>query len=359
MTGRENFEAMMKWLKPERLPFQLDLTPPVEADLRQKLGEEDPRATLGSDFVHHYIDFGESEEQWRAAYADMGINLDEHCQFERIGIFLRYPEQGGKTPHLAQFVHPLSRLETVAQLEKLPWPDPTAARHYSGLEERLAKVRGKGKVNVLGMACTLFEDSWYLRGMEDLMEDLIDGNPIGEWLLDWMTERSIAVAKAFVRSGVDVVHLGDDVGMQRGMLMSPDFWRRHFKPRLSRVIDAVRAAANREIWVSYHSDGNIEPIIGELFELGVDILNPVQPECLDVAGTLRRHKDHGAFWGMIGTQTTMPLGKPEDVCRAVAQLVDLAREGIRIICAPTHVIEPDVPFENLLALARAPRSLRQ
>jgi uroporphyrinogen decarboxylase len=194
--------------------------------------------------------------------------------------------------------------------------------------------------------------------MAELMEDLIEGNPVGEWLLDYMTERSISVVRAYAQAGVDVVLLGDDIGMQESMLMAPDFWRRHLKPRLARVIQAVRESAIQDTWILYHSDGKVEPVIAELFELGVDILNPVQPECMDVPDILRRYGHMGAFWGMIGTQTTMPHGRPDDVRKAVGQLVELAEEGVRLVCAPTHVIEPDVPVDNLMALVNADRNLK-
>jgi uroporphyrinogen decarboxylase len=358
MNARENFRAMMYGKSPERLPFQIDLTPPVLDELRTALHTEDPRDELGSEFVMHFADFGETPDKWEEAYADLGINLDDNCEIQRLGITVRYPRNRGKAYHLAQFVHPLSRIETVQQLETLPWPDPADPRHYVNVEASLREVEKREKVNVLGMACTLFEDSWYLRGMEELMEDLIEGNPVGDWLLDYMTERSISVVRAYAQAGVDVVLLGDDIGTQQAMLMAPDFWRRHLKPRLARVIRAVRESATGETWIMYHSDGNIEPVIPELFEMGVDILNPVQPECLDVPGILRRYRDKGAFWGMIGTQTTMPYGRPDDVRNAVAQLVDLAREGIRVVCAPTHVIEPDVPFDNLMTLVKTCRNLK-
>jgi uroporphyrinogen decarboxylase len=358
MNARENFRAMMNGKSPERLPFQIDLTPPVLETLRAALRTEDPRDALGSEFVMHFADFGETPGKWEEAYADLGIHLDDDCEVQRLGITVRYPRNRGKAYHLAQFVHPLSGVETVRQLENLPWPDPGDPRHYLDVQARLSEVKKLGKVNVLGMACTLFEDSWYLRGMEELMEDLIEGNPVGEWLLDYMTERSVSVVQAYAQAGVDVVLLGDDIGMQESMLVAPDFWRRHLKPRLARVIRAVRESATGETWIMYHSDGKIEPVIAELFEMGVDILNPVQPECLDVPAILRRYGDTGAFWGMIGTQTTMPHGRPDDVRQAVAQLVELAEEGIRLVCAPTHVIEPDVPMDNLIALVNACRHLK-
>lgn len=94
-------------------------------------------------------------------------------------------------------------------------------------------------------------------------------------------------------------------------------------------------------------------------EIGVDILNPVQPECMPVVEVIAQHKHHLAFWGMIGTQTTMPFGSPDDVRAAVAGCARYVQEGAAVIVASTHVLEPDVPWENIQALVKAMRGARR
>jgi uroporphyrinogen decarboxylase len=107
------------------------------------------------------------------------------------------------------------------------------------------------------------------------------------------------------------------------------------------------------VW--YHSDGNIAEIIPELIEIGVDVLNPVQPECVDVLEVKRRYGDRLVLDGTIGTQTVMPFGTPEDVRACVRGRVEtLAGDGA-LILAPTHTLEPEVPTENVLAFAEACR----
>jgi uroporphyrinogen decarboxylase len=160
------------------------------------------------------------------------------------------------------------------------------------------------------------------------------------------------------RAGVDAIGLGDDVGTQRGMMMSVDFWREHLKPRLKRVIDAIRETQWDHIWIKYHSDGNITEILNDLAEIGVDILNPVQPECMPLAEVIPPYQDRLRFWGMIGTQSTMPYGTVDDVRAAVEECARFAREGAGIVVAPTHVLEPDVPWENIQALVDAVRAIR-
>jgi uroporphyrinogen decarboxylase len=358
MNRRENLLAMLRGQNPERLPFFISLTQPASDELKRRTGSEDVVSQLGSDIVQLNPDFGENPATWEEAYAANGISLPANHEILRVGITVAYPENPGAAYHLAQIIHTLKDFDDIVTLERLPWPEPCDQRHYAGVEEQIATIKKQGLVSMLNLTCTIFEDSWYMRGMDNLVSDLMEENEVGCWILDYMTRRSVEVAKAYARAGVDIIWLGDDIGMQQSMLMSPDFWRTHFKPRLQKVIDAARTASSGELFLMYHSDGNIKPVISELFEMGIDILNPVQPECMDVEEILTRYRDKGAFLGMIGTQSTMPNGHPDEVRAAVAQLRRLAADGIRIVCAPTHVIEPDVPWDNIMALAGAPRNLR-
>jgi len=152
----------------------------------------------------------------------------------------------------------------------------------------------------------------------------------------------------FCEAGVDILRLGDDVGSQKGMLMSPEVWRKWLKPGLKKVIKSARDI-NPEIHIFYHSDGYIEPIIPELIEIGVDILNPVQPECMDPAKLKREYGDKLAFWGTVSCQRTMPFGTPEDVINEVKLRIKTVGENGGLLIAPTHILEPDVPWENVLA----------
>ena len=110
---------------------------------------------------------------------------------------------------------------------------------------------------------------------------------------------------------------------------------------------------NPDLIVTYHSDGDISPIIPELADIGVDVLNPVQPECLDPGEVKRAYGDRLAFWGGMGIQTRMPFGTPQGVHTEVNRLIETlgARGGFMI--APTHVLEPDVPWENIVAFFQA------
>jgi uroporphyrinogen decarboxylase len=358
MNSRENFFQMIEGGTPERLPFDLPTTEPVERRILERTGKSSHEAfdldihSSGASFLE------DDPERWRAAYGKIGFHLPDNSVVLRMGIsFVRPPASTlGEAVHLMEMLHPLAGIEEVSQLESLPWPDTSDPANFTGCARRREEIHAAGKVASASLECTVFEDTWYLRGMENVFCDWADENPVTEWLLDYFTERSFHSAQAFARAGFDVIRLGDDIAMQQSLLMSADTWRQHLKPRLKRVIDGIREASGpRKVWVHYHSDGEVTPLIDDLIEAGVDILNPVQPECMDLEGVAARYQDRLAFCGMIGTQTTMPFGSPDDVRAAVERCRRLHENGARVIVAPTHVLEPDVPWENITAFVDAVR----
>jgi uroporphyrinogen decarboxylase len=360
LTPRENFLRMVRRQEPAWLPLGLPVTPPVADLIEKKTGTRDVVAAFSTDFRSTWVEPKQDRAIWRAAHAAIGFSAPPTAEIGSYGVTHDVParETLGAGYHFREMLHPLSVVTDVAQLKQLPWPDMADPHHYDSLAEEVARCHAEGRVFVGGRECTLFEDAWYVRGMDYLFSDLIEGNGIGDWLLDWFTERSVHVVTAYANAGVDVIALGDDVGTQRGMMISVDFWREHLRPRLQRVIDAIRAAQHEKIWIRYHSDGDIRDVVPDLIEVGVDILNPVQPECMPPAEVIPAYQRQLGFWGIVGTQTTMPFGSPDAVRQVVADCAGWARGGAGIVVAPTHVLEPDVPWENIVALVEAVRATR-
>ena len=149
--------------------------------------------------------------------------------------------------------------------------------------------------------------------------------------------------------GVDMIWTGDDVGMQTGMLISPALWRRHLKPRMAELIARVKSI-NPAVKVAYHSDGMIWDVIPDLIEIGLDVLNPVQPACLDPAELKRRFGDRLCFWGSLDEQHTLPFGSPVDVQAEVRTRLDTIGRRGGLILGPTHHVQLDTPMENFWAM---------
>ncbi len=260
--------------------------------------------------------------------------------------------QNPKHSHFFGFVYPMRHLKVREELKKYPFSDYRAGYRHQHLEGQVKEIHKQELCALAMMPVTIFEVSWQLRGMENLLLDFLENRPFAMYLLDFITEMRRFMIRRFAEAGVDHIHLGDDMGTQRGMLMSPEMWREWFKERIQSII-LVAKKINPEVIISYHSDGNIEKIIPELIEIGIEVLNPVQPEAMDPMKLKQKYGNKLAFWGTVGTQSTMPFGTPKEVKKVVKQRIETVGDGGGLLISPTHMLEPEVPWENIRAFFEA------
>ncbi len=256
--------------------------------------------------------------------------------------------------HMTRMHHPLKGEDVTAD-EIRQFPEP---RIVDGEDARIqadvARLRDLGLASAGGLACTIWEKAWYMRSMEDLMADMMMDDARATLLLDRVTAASVARIRVYARAGCDIVMLGDDIGMQNAVMMSVELWRTWLKPRLKAVIDGGRAI-KPDLLIFYHSCGYVTPFLNDLIEVGVDVLNPVQPECMDFADVHRETGGRLSYWGTIGTQQLLPFGTPEAVRAAVRRNLEICGPQGGLVIAPTHLVEPEVPWENLVAMRDAAR----
>ena len=253
--------------------------------------------------------------------------------------------------HMTQMFCPLRDEDDEDVFAEYPLPTYSEAGN-PGLKAQADALHARGLASIGNMQCTIWETAWYIRGMEPMMMDMMSEEEGADIILDRVTEMSISRAQLYAKAGVDVLYLGDDVGMQQSLMMSEELYCTYLKPRLKKVIDAAKAI-KPDIIVVYHSCGYVLPLIKHLIEAGIDVLNPVQPECMDFKDVFDRYKGQVSFHGTIGTQSVMPFGTPEEVKREVKRNLDIAGQHGGLLVAPTHLIEPEVPWENILAYAEA------
>jgi uroporphyrinogen decarboxylase len=191
--------------------------------------------------------------------------------------------------------------------------------------------------------------------MDLLMIDMAAEDEKAVFLLDKITDLACFRAARYAEAGTDILAMGDDLGMQRSIMMSREMYRTWLKPRLKRVIDAAKTI-KPDIIIQYHSCGHVTPLVPELIEAGIDVLNPVQPECMDVEQILGEFGGQISFNGTIGTQTTMPFSTPQEVRARVRCNLQLAGRRGGLLCCPTHMLEPEVPWENIEAYVEACRT---
>jgi len=258
-------------------------------------------------------------------------------------------------PQEPAYASPLAGARSLQELEAFPFPDlsgPYQAEGLAGQVEALHLCGMAAGGNLPHLGGELFEAAWRLRGLEAFLVDLVERPEWAEYLLDRLAELARRNAETLARAGVDVLALDDDVGIPGTMFMSPETWRRFFKPRMAGIIEAARGV-RPGLPILYHSDGYFEPILGDLIEIGVNAINPLEPEHMDAARIRRRFGPRLALWGTVGHQTTFSFSAPDQICAEVRLRIEtLGRAGL--ILGPAYDIdEPDIPWANIAAFLGA------
>ncbi len=239
--------------------------------------------------------------------------------------------------------HPLLDCE---DLKKFKFPEPDDSLFYS-INRLDEKLRDKYFI-LFDQGFTLFERLWLLRGFENTLSDLYFRKSEMDYLLDGITEYHIEIADRIIRLGrVDGAYTGDDFGTQRGMLISPDMWKKFFKKRYKRLWEKYKSY---NLPVFHHSCGNIMDIIPDLIEIGLNVLTPIQPEAMNISELSGRFGRHLSFLGGISTQTTLPYGSPDQVKKAIIESINILGQYDGYIISPAHEMTSDCPEKNFLAL---------
>ena len=342
MEPRQRILRAMRRQIPDRVPREAVFTLPVEEEFRLRTGASDYESFFGMDRRTVTFRRPQPPADFSGYLRDISIPDDGFVD-EWGNVYVK-----GLHYRTLNFVYPMRNLTKPGEIEEYPFPDFSRAECHAHLENEVASLHQRGLAATGDIWGTFFERSWHMRGMDRLFFDFHDNPEFATALLDRMLAIRCFMAARFAEAGVDILHTGDDLGMQHQLLMSVPLWRKWIKPRLAQVWETARLI-KPDIIISYHSDGYIEPFIPELIEIGLDVLNPVQPECMDPAEIKQKFGDRLAFFGTIGTQTTMPFGTPDDVRDEVRRRIETVGKGGGLILAPSHMLEPDVPWENILA----------
>jgi len=198
-----------------------------------------------------------------------------------------------------------------------------------------------------------FEKANAARKIENFLGDICGDPDFAKRFLTRIIDRNMVMIENFIgRPEIDGVLLGSDWGSQLDLLMSPDSWQELIRPGEQREYDLIHEHG-KDVWI--HSCGCVEKIIPSLIEMGVDVLNPVQPEAMDIGKLKDDFGDKLTFWGGISTQQALPFGTPEEVKTEARRVRDLMSKGGGYVYAPGQEIQDDVPPENMLALVEAAR----
>jgi uroporphyrinogen decarboxylase len=340
MSIRERFFKAMRRKGEGFVPFEFSLCPSLHEEFIKRFGCRD------------YAEYFQFPARGFGVPCTVREDRFDQYYINRTGISVwkdwGVGDKKGSVAHFTEMQHPMRGFETLGEFAAYPYPDPVKDYDWSSVPGTVKAIQDRDLIAVACMEITIFEIAWYLRGMDNFLIDLIMNPELAIYHLDRITAIRCEMAGRYAAAGSDVLRLGDDVSTQLDMMMNPDTWREFIKPRLARVILAAREA-KPDILVFYHGDGNLQKIIPDLIEVGVDILNPIQPECMDPVEIKNTYGDRLSFWGTIGTQSTMPFGTPQEVREACMRMIGEVGNGGGLFLAPTHVVEPEVPWENIQA----------
>jgi len=359
MTHRERIQTALAHRAPDRCPLYASFTPEFALRLRAALGiragsHHNPHGGGNTYQLERALDFDMllTSVGWaNGYYANDAYNPGGSSYTDEWGVGWKnvpYATRFGGGFYTEMVGCPLADDAAIAGYRA---PDPDRPALYAESERMIRAYKGDWWI-VGCTVTTIFETAWALRGYERLLMDFVADPDLADAVLDIPFRYHLRAAERLVRLGVDMIWIGDDIGGQQGMIMSPDTWRRFLKPRMARFISTIKAI-NPALKVAYHSDGWFYGIIPELIEVGVDVLNPIQTRSMDPVALKRDFGDRLCFWGSIDEQHTLPFGTPDDVRAEVRTRLATLGKGGGLILAPSQHVQLDTPVENLLAMVEA------
>lgn len=352
MTSRERFLETINGGIPDRPAFYSSVTPQVAEKLSAHLNlpYEAPVDSLLSTRISH---MNLLTHMGVDAVGVAAIAPDDHPTFTNSeGLTINEWGMVFKDAGLYNEFHsfPLEHAQTVSDIENYPFPDPYAKGRFDLAIKMIGKY-GKSHGIIGDLECSIFETSWYLVGMEKFLVDLMIDAPYVNALLDKVAFINTEIGKELIRCGVDVIWCGDDFGTQQSTLMDLDTWRKYFKPRIKKMFSEFRSI-NADIKIAWHSCGAVVDLIPDFIEIGLDILNPIQPKAEGMEPEFLK-KNFGkdlVFFGGICVQDLLPNGNPQSIEQEVKRRAKILGNNGGYIIAPAHNIQPDTSVENIMAL---------
>ncbi|MCH9012367.1 MAG: hypothetical protein IIA68_04800 [Proteobacteria bacterium] len=309
---------------------------------------------INADFSHRPIKIGETwHNHFGVGYGKSG--LKGRTEEEEV-VFAKTQEYWGAAKVVPENFPSFHPIQTMEDLKNYQWPDPNDAEMLDPIDEICARYQ-KDYFIIIDLSSTLIEAAYaHIMGTQKFFLQLFDEPELVAGVLDGLTEYYTAVGKNVIARGVDMVRVGDDVGAQQSMMLSPVQWRELAKPRFKYMFQEFRKA-NDELFIKLHSCGDYSPIIPDEIELGVDLSGLMQPTGgnKDQAGIKKKYGNDIAFIGGFDVQNLLPRGQVEDIRNGVLAVMKNLAVGGGYIFSPSHYILADVPIQNIYTMLEAQR----
>ncbi len=309
---------------------------------------------INADFSHRHIEIGETwHNHFGVGYGKSGLqgrNAEEQEEFSKTQEFWGPAKV---VPENFPSFHPITSVEELANYK---WPDPADPALLDPIDELCAQYQDDYFI-IVDLSSTLIEAAYaHIVGTQKFFLMMFDEPDMIAGVLDGLTDYYTELGRNVIKRGVDMVRVGDDVGAQQAMMISPDQWRELAKPRFQRMFDAWRKE-NSDIYIKLHSCGDYSPIIPDEVELGVHLSGLMQPTGgnKDQVGIKKKYGDDIAFVGGFDVQNLLPRGSVEAVRQGVLEVMQNMAVGGGYIFSPSHYILADVPVQNIYAMLEAQR----
>ena len=326
MRKRDVVIEALEFRPPPYVPWAWSMTRQCAERMREHLGTDDLSGFVGSHVLPLGADIGRFEDLGSGRFRDAyGVVWDRSIDKD-IGTPLDWP------------------IREPSDLDTYDWPDAACEPDLAETPARIAAAPDLFRCYMIGFS--LYERAWTLRGMSDLLMDMVARPEFVERLLDAIVDHNLKQIRRALTLDIDAMYFGDDYGMQTGLIMGIDHWRHFIRPRLARMFAPVREAGK---YVFLHSCGRVIELFDDLVEIGLSCFNPFQPEVMDVFAVKRQYHGRLAFHGGMSIQKVLPFGTPADVRAAAAALLEAGRPG-GYLFSPSHSVPYDVPPENLVAM---------
>jgi len=335
--------------KPDRVPLDIQTNSAVLSRLHRELGTRDHRELLrrlGSDVVDIR---GLVDPVYRGpvpASRDLGGGVRENYWGWRQKLM---PTATGPEDSFVEFV--LAGATSIEDFERHSWPEVDWF-DFSDMAPRLDEWQD---LAVMASGPSVFQHPTFLRGIDNLLMDMALRPKMAHWLMDRFTSFYVEYFDRMLNAAegkIDILRIADDLGTQQGLFISPAMFRAFLKPRIQRLVDM---AHHHGLKVMFHSCGAVRPLVEDLIEIGVDILDPLQAAAkgMDPRELKDAYGNRICLHGGICTQHLLPHGTPAEVRAEVRRRLEIFGAGGGYILAPCHVLQTDVPTENVLAMAEA------
>ena len=374
MTSRERVQAVLNYEVPDRVPIILGVSNATGIKIKPYRG------------LLKLLNI-QAEEKYIYDWPELGTALPDERVMQRLhsdvrGILDRFPlevyqrnqsrpphtpfidDWGGGQMEIAPEewfpgIAPIPDATTVDVLEKYPWPnmdDPYRVAHVRAQAQALHE-QNQYAIMATPWLMFPFERGFEMQGMEKFLMNLAVEPDFAQELLNKNNQLCMRLMGHFLDECgdmIDIIKIGDDLGTQESLMISPRMYRRMLKPLHAEMIAMIKQKTKAKVF--FHTDGDVFDLIEDFIEIGVDVLNPIQTSAGKMSNLdelKKRYDKRIVFCGAIDTQKVLPYGKPEDVRQEVKRVINLLGQGGGYMLATVHTVMNEVPAENILAMVDA------